>query len=323
MSITEIIVENKKQLILLAVWFGELPPYFDLWMYTLQNKKYDILFISDQTITNYPKNMKIIYMTMEIFNNCLNEKTGYNIRIKHVSKLVDVKPLLGYLFSEFITCYHYWGWTDIDMMMGDILSEINENENENEKDDYDVYSYGYKSFGPLMIFKREFIDIFKHLENYEDILNDEIICKVDEPWWFINNKNTVHLQIYTDQKTRVKYYSGKNILDYVNNKKVYVSTWKNICIGIDWNIDKTTCYKKEDRWNYVIYNNKLYKDSIEIKFSHLTLLKNNKQFLNFINKKITNKQYCCFTVIFKYNYPYENSLNVYDTYDKYVNISFE
>lgn len=323
-----------KKLILITVWFGKLPDYLDLFLYSIQNKNYDILFITDQNINKYPNNFKILNMTFEQFNNHLNYKTGFNVKIKHFSKLVDVKPLLGLLFYEFISDYIYWGWTDIDMIMGDIDNCIPKNNN------YDVISYGKASFGPLTIFKINITDIYKYLTNYEEILNDEYICKVDEPWWFIDKNYTNDLQVYIDEKTKVKFYAGKNILDYLKNKSVYVISWTNTCNGIDWSIKNNIKYIKSYNIYYEIKYNKLYKNNKEIIFAHLTLLKLKDEFLTFINDKLNNlnklEDYNNLSFNVKFNYNYNNTnitnitnitnnfekYNTYDMYNNYVSIEY-
>lgn len=308
----------KKKFILINVWFGKLPEYFNLWMYNL-NKNYDVLLITDQEVVDYPNNLKIIFMTFEQFNNHLNIKTGFNVVLKNVNKLVDVKPLLGFLFYDFINHYELWGWTDIDMIMGDVSRDIIETYK------YDVYSYGYTSFGPLMLFKMSLFDLYLKLENYETILNDEYVCKVDEPWWFIDRKYTKNLQIYKDENTFVKYYKYKNIIDFLKEKRVCIIDWENIDIGIDWNIKKNMCNKKQDVVNYRLCNNKLFKNNKEISFTHLTILKINKLFLDFINKNLNSKKSLSFNVIYNYINQYldVSSFNTYDTYEHCLQIDFE
>jgi len=309
----------KKKLVLIAVWFGKIPRYFNLWMSSLKNKDFDVLFITNQIIINHPDNLKILNITFDLFNDYLNTQTGYNVTIKNVNKIVDVKPLLGFLFYDFINHYDYWGWTDIDMIMGDISSSICGN--------HDIYSFGNKTFGPLMIFNIKIVDLFKHIDNYEEILNDKFICKVDEPWWFINNKKTNHLQIYKDENIFVRYYNNKNLIDFVKNKNTYVHRWSKICGGINWNIANTMKYKKTEIENYTIKNNKLFKNNTEIYFCHLTLLKSNNQFLEFINNnylKYTNS--FSFNVVYNYSreiYDINNLFNTYDIYNNFVNIKFE
>ena len=287
-------------------------------MYNL-NQNYDVLFITDQEIVEYPNNLKILFMTFTEFNDHLNKKTGFNVVIKNASKLVDVKPLLGFLFYEFINHYDFWGWTDIDMIMGNITKDITGN--------YDVYSYGMSSFGPCMIFKIKLFDLYLKLENYEIILNDEYLCKVDEPWWFIDRNYTQNLQIYKDENIFVKYYNCKNIVNFLKEKKLCVINWDRICIGIEWNIKKMLYTKKQEIISYKLCNNKLFKNNGEISFTHLTLLKHNKMFLDFINKNLNNKKEIKFNVIYNYNKPELDfdlsNLNTYDTYNKFVQIEFK
>jgi GR25 family glycosyltransferase involved in LPS biosynthesis len=308
----------KKKLILISVWFGKLPEYFNLWMYNL-NPNYDVLFITDQEVVNYPNNLKIIFMTLENFNDHLNKKTGFNVSIKNAYKLVDVKPLLGFLFYEFIDHYDFCGWCDIDMIMGNILKDITGN--------YDIYSYGMSSFGPLMIFKMNLVEFYLKLENYETILNDEYICKVDEPWWFINKTYTDTFPIYRDENIFVKYYNSKNILHFLKEKKCCTINWDRICVGVEWNIKKILYMKKREIISYKFCNNKLFKNNTEISFTHLTILKHNTLFLDFINKNLNNKKELSFNVIYNYNKPEINfdlsNLNTYDTYNKFVQIEFE
>jgi hypothetical protein len=309
---------NNNKLILISVWFGTFPDYLDLWLFTLKNANYDVLFITDQDLINYPHNLKLLKMSFSSFNNIINQKTGFNVNIKNVNKIVDVKPLFGLLFIDYIFTYKYWGWSDIDMMMGDILKDV-------INEDYDIYSYGFASFGPIMFFKIDIVDIYQHLENYENILNDPYICKVDEPWWFINNKKTDELQLYKDQGINVKYYSGKNLLDFIKDKKVYIYNWNTRCSGINWNIKNDIKLTKQEIWNYEIINNKILKNNIEINHSHLTLLKHVKNFSYFIKNNIINSTNNNFSIIIDYKYNNEclDNLTCVEVYNKYTDISFK
>jgi GR25 family glycosyltransferase involved in LPS biosynthesis len=182
-----------KKLILIIVWFGNLPNFFDLLLYTLKNINYDILFVTDQKIPDIPNNVKILYLTLELFNEHLNKKTEYCVKLVNLNKLVDVKPLFGFLFNEFITGYEYWGWTDIDMLMGDVTKILNDNP------DFDIYSSKNIYNGSLMMFKKNLINIYQYIENYENILNDSYVYKLDESLFSKINNKINHLSIYKDE----------------------------------------------------------------------------------------------------------------------------
>ena len=321
-SISHKIITNyfyKKRLLLITIWFGKLPHYFNIWYETVKNMDYDVLFISDQELPKKTNNIKHIFMTFDDFNVYLNETTGFNVKLSSSYKLVDVKPLYGFLFKQFINHkYDYWGWSDIDMMMGDITKYVNESPG------YDIYSFGCETFGPLMIFKSSFVDFYKEIENYEMILNDEYICKVDEMWFFTRMGNPVHGNIYNDQNVKVKYYAGKNLLDFVKTQKTHIIEFINLCNGINWNIQQIQTRTSES-WTYKFVNNKLYKNNVEINHSHMTLLKNYEAFSDFFNKNYTDVESFAFKIIVMYNgeNASDHSSTVVDMYNKYTNMFFQ
>lgn len=264
---------NNKKLILLTLWYGKLPSYLDLWFSSVNNKNYDILFITDQNINIHPVNVKILYI--ELVDLLKLIKKHINIEIESISlyKLVDLKPMLGYLFQDFIIIYDYWGWTDIDMIMGNIDNDIDT--------DFDVISYGFNTFGPITLFKTSLTHLYKQIDRYEHILKDEYICKVDEPWFFDRIQNIKDGDIVSDQGIMVKYYSGTNLSDIIQKLKVKKVSWDNFCCNIDWNIKTKLKQNKwfEEKYSYKL--NKLYlkKNDKNISFCHLTQLKTDKNFL--------------------------------------------
>jgi len=310
----------KRRLILISVWFGKLPKYFGVWLYSLRNQKYDILLITDQDIDEYPDNVRILFMNFSDFNNHIIIKTKWKVKINHPRKLVDVKPLLGFLFYDFISHYDYWGWSDIDMMMGNLLDDLD--------DDYDVISYGFDSFGPMMLFKTSIVDIHKYLEHYEEILNDEYICKVDEPWWYSKTGNDhTHLAVYKDEDTIVRFYKGKNIIDFVQSKNLKTVDWERICVGINWEIKDAILTKIPlETETYQLVSNKLIKNDVELSFCHMTLFKLYKPFCDYVHKHIYfGSSYS--SINFKVDYKYNdienvnlNPFNIYETYHIFVKI---
>jgi hypothetical protein len=312
----------KKPLILITTWFGELPHYFNIWLSTVKNQDYDILFITDQIIDNRPNNVKIITMSFSDFNSHIHRTTGYNVHLKNSAKLVDLKPMYGYLFEEFIKHkYDYWGWTDIDMMMGDVTKTLIDNPG------YTVYSFGMPSFGPMMIFSIKYMDFYDKIYRYEEILNDPFVCKVDEPWWFLKLDNLIDQSIYKDEITNVKYYSGVTILDIFKRDivTIFIVDWKYQCAGIDWNIkSKIKDADFLDQWVYKFENKVLYKNNSEIYFCHMTLLKKSHSFSQFFNNNCLEKNSFNIGIVFRVATNIENETvdNVYTIYDKFLNTTF-
>jgi hypothetical protein len=53
--------------------------------------------------------------------------------------LVEFKPALGYIFADYITGYSHWGYSDIDMLYGDLGRWITPS----EMKDFDIVTYGF------------------------------------------------------------------------------------------------------------------------------------------------------------------------------------
>jgi len=62
-----------------------------------------------------------------------------NYLFKYPYVLVEFKPALGHVFSEFLEGYSHWGYSDLDIVFGDLPRWITED----EWKDFDVVTYGY------------------------------------------------------------------------------------------------------------------------------------------------------------------------------------
>jgi len=104
--------------------------------------------------------------------------------------------MLGCLFENFINLYDYWGWTDIDMIMGNVDNDIDYN--------FDVVSYGFNTFGPITLFKTSLTHLYKQIDRYGDIIKDEYICKEDAMTRFFTEFNKVENDVLINEKTKTK-----------------------------------------------------------------------------------------------------------------------
>lgn len=58
---------------------------------------------------------------------------------KYPYVMVEFKPALGHIFEKFLTQYTHWGYSDLDMMVGDLERWITPD----ELDDFDIVTYGF------------------------------------------------------------------------------------------------------------------------------------------------------------------------------------
>ena len=71
-----------------------------------------------------PGNVKIINISLRDVSDLAGYKMGYSIDIGYAYKLCDFKPAYGFIFSEYIKDYDFWGQSDIDVIYGDIQGFI-------------------------------------------------------------------------------------------------------------------------------------------------------------------------------------------------------
>lgn len=101
-------------------YFGKLPIYFQLFLNSCKlNPEYKwLLFTDDKTEYSYPENVKKISCTFSDFRNKIQNKIKFKINLEHPYKLCDYKPCYGYVFKEYFEDFMYWGYCDIDTLMG-------------------------------------------------------------------------------------------------------------------------------------------------------------------------------------------------------------
>jgi hypothetical protein len=111
------------KIVIITCWYGSYPWYFPYFIHScIYNPTIDFCIITDnrQAIINKPNNVKIIYKTIDEIRVTASQKLGFQVAIENAYKLCDFKPTYGFLFSEIVKGYDFWGHGDIDIMYGDI-----------------------------------------------------------------------------------------------------------------------------------------------------------------------------------------------------------
>ena len=166
---------------LIVPYFGKLPCTFQLWLKSaIINNKIDFHLIIDQQIDyKLPPHIIVHKMSFESLQQKI--KQSLNTMIKSPYKLCDYKPTYGYLFKDIIKDYDYWGYSDIDLVYGNLTKFIN---------DRRIFGYYDKIFdlGHLAFYKnnQKINEMFKSKLNgivyWNYILNSEIIWVFDEAY---------------------------------------------------------------------------------------------------------------------------------------------
>lgn len=110
----------------IAMYFGKLPDYFNLWLKSCEhNKGIDFLVITDDT-TKYqlPQNVEIHITSLDDIKTLINKKVGVKVNFDRPYKLCDFRPAYGIIFDNLLEGYSFWGHCDLDMIFGDIRGFI-------------------------------------------------------------------------------------------------------------------------------------------------------------------------------------------------------
>ena len=231
------------KIVLIIPYFGKLPNYFELFLYSFsKNDKVDFIIFSDQKINSNYKNVKINYMSFDELNKI--SKNKLNEIIYSPYKLCDFKPTYGKLFEDYIKQYEFWGYCDCDMIFGNLDLLLNK-----------TISKGYQKIltdGHLTIFKNDKTINNLYKSNCKGIINFNEVVKIKEPCFFDeimfpiicennNIKTYINKEIYADilpqhfqfcmpqdniENQKFKYEDGKVIRIDDNREYIYIHLQK-------------------------------------------------------------------------------------------------
>lgn len=107
---------------LILVFLGEWPAWFPYFLTSCAaNNRYHWHIFSDSGIElPSPRNVIIHYLSRSSLDELISRKLGCAYQLSSGYKLCDLKPAYGHLFEEFIRDYEFWGYTDLDLIYGDL-----------------------------------------------------------------------------------------------------------------------------------------------------------------------------------------------------------
>ncbi len=166
-----------EKIIILVPYFGKFPPMFEYWYKTaLSNSTIDFLIFTDQEIES-KFNIKIINMSFDDMRKLIQSKFDFTISLEKPYKLCDYKLAYGYIFEEYVKCYDFWGYSDIDMVLGDIRGMLKD-----QIDKFDKYNY----LGHLSLYRinSEANNLWKLNEEDSRALNYEDVFSTPDSMYF-------------------------------------------------------------------------------------------------------------------------------------------
>lgn len=173
---------------IIIIYWGNFPSWIDYFIKScISNNSVKYLIFSDNSHFKYKAdNISFFRLTATDFNKLASSKLGYNINISHPYKLCDFKPAYGLIFEDYLHDIDFWGYSDIDIIFGNIDSFFNDR----ILSSFDILST-YKGFlsGPFCIFRNNEYNkyLFSHVPEHKSILTSNNHAGFDEH--IIRNSN--------------------------------------------------------------------------------------------------------------------------------------
>lgn len=230
-------------------YFGKFNNYFPLFLKSCETNA-DLcdwlIFTDDKTEYKYPNNVKVFYLEWSEMQDIITRKFEGKFCIERPYKLCDYKPTYGYLFSEYLSNYSFWGHCDVDLIWGKISDFLSiEFLMKFDK----IFDLGHCTiFQNNLHVNKAFMLEINGKKRYEEVFRNKKNCSFDEEYYnesindiFIENGLTIFDKSFaanTYTKT-----SGFRLINMTHDKRGYVLEKK--CKGLFvWNSGKLIRYCK-------------------------------------------------------------------------------
>jgi len=165
---------NTYSMACIICWSGDYPWYFPYFIHSCRyNPTIDFLIFTDnQTpLKHLPPNVRLIPYLLKQFNTDATKALGFEVAVESGYKLCDFKPAYGYIFSDYIKEYDFWGYCDIDVIFGNIRAFMTD-ELLNE---YDIISarHDYLTGCFALYRNNQFMrELFKQSKDYQKVFTE-------------------------------------------------------------------------------------------------------------------------------------------------------
>jgi hypothetical protein len=264
------------KIILLIPYFGKWPEWFHLFFETMKaNSAVNFHFFTDcETEFFSASNVHFEKMSFDDYVKHAQEQIPTPINIQNPYKICDLRPLFGKIHSSAIKGYDFFGWMDIDLLLGDLLAFCTPD----ILNSYDVFStHSDRISGHFALFRNNAKNkkIYKRIYQWEEALNNPEFVGIDE--YGITNAYT---EIFVD-KVRDKYKIDlsnplSNWFKRQKAKKMYMrEQYTTPFLPKSW-LDGTLNSDQPSNWTYI--DGEISNDRDDRNFMYL-------HFMNFKNSQ--------------------------------------
>jgi len=116
------VTSKPPSIIFIIPYFGHWPFWMPFFIESCRaNSDINWLLISDcERLNDLPLNVEQRYVSFVDYCAWISQRLGFIFAPQHPYKLCDLKPAYGYLHEADIEGYDYWGFSDLDLIYGDL-----------------------------------------------------------------------------------------------------------------------------------------------------------------------------------------------------------
>lgn len=169
-----------KKILFLMPYFGKWPEWFPLYLESCRwNPTIDWLFFTDCPVPqNAPKNVVFVSLSFADYQKLVSQKLEINFQTVSPYKICDLRPAFGFIHQEYLQGYDYFGFSDIDIIYGDIRAFYTD----------EVLRYSTLSTHPdrvsghLFLFKNneQWINVFRKIPRWQELMSHPSYLCLDE-----------------------------------------------------------------------------------------------------------------------------------------------
>jgi hypothetical protein len=170
-----------RSIIILIPYFGKFPEWAPIFFETIRyNPTIHFIFYTDCDTTGYNlPNVAFKKMTFDEYIAKARQKANIEFNPANAYKLCDLRPLYPIIHYDDIKEYNFYGWTDMDILFGDIRSFYTDDILEK----YDVIStHATRVSGHLALFRNlpKYRKLYKRIYDWRKHLANPLYMGIDE-----------------------------------------------------------------------------------------------------------------------------------------------
>jgi|SRR5690554_332764 len=236
-------------IVVLIPYFGKWPAWFDLFLLSCEhNPSINWKFYTDCLLPdNVPANVSFQHMTFSEYKEIVSISLGISFNPRNPYKLCDIKPALGFIHQKDIIGYDFWGFSDIDLIYGDLRKYFSA-EKLSQYDFFSTHARRVSGHFCLMRNTKKMRTAFINVKNWQKILSDSEHHAFDE---------SAFSRIFIKRKNFPKpLYNLVGKLNPWRRRSEFAEAFSTPNAGVAW-IDGSFNFPKKWCWNEGILTNDL------------------------------------------------------------------